>query len=330
MIIRLFKSIQTPPLFLIPLLSLLAVYMAFRTNTLHLLSDTNHGPLYSLLVSIPVWQSKWAVFSLVYVVFTSQIYFFNYIINRYEVLYKRSNIPAILFLLLYACIPEFLMLSPFLILNSLIPVLLYSLFGIYKSERPLAFAFDAGFILSLMILFYIPSVLLIPFLFIGIAILRPFSTREWLATLAGIVVPIILMITILILIDNLKLLYQGYGKENWLPVLKFNTINFKYLITGAVIAFILGLSALKLSGNYYKNIIRTRKFQLCFILLFLFLILIIILPVQHSVSRFNLLITPVTLLLSYYFLTIKKNWWFEFLTFLLIGLIIFNNLKINY
>src|SRR5690606_40357953 len=50
--------------------------------------------------------------------FTSQIYFFNYVVNRYEVLYKKSNIPAIVYLMLYACVPEFLMLSPFLILKD--------------------------------------------------------------------------------------------------------------------------------------------------------------------------------------------------------------------
>ena len=329
MIIRLFKSIQTPPLFLIPVLSLLVIYIAFRTITLNLLHDTSHGPLYSLLISIPVWQSDGSVMALVFILFTSQIYFFNYVVNRYEVLYKKSNIPAIVYLMLYACVPEFLMLSPFLILNSLLPVLLYSLFGIYKSERPLAFAFDTGFIMSLMILFYIPSIILIPFLFTGIAILRPFNSREWIAALAGIAVPFILLITILILMDNRQLIYPAFNSDKWIPVLQFKTINFRYLITGIVIAFILGLSALKLSANYYKNIIRTRKYQLCFILLLLFLILIITLPLQQSVSRFNLLIIPISLFLSYYFLTIKKNWWFEFLTFLIIGLILLNNLRIS-
>lgn len=318
-----------PPLFLIPLLSFITVFMTFRINELHLVFDKNHGPLYFLLISLPLLQFKWVSFAIVFILLTTQIFFFNFVVNRYEVLYKKSNIPAIVYLLLYACIPEFLMLSPFLILNSLLPALFYSLFGIYKSERPMAFAFDAGFVLALMILFYIPSVILVPFLFTGIAILRPFSTREWITAFLGMIVPFILMLTVLILLEKLPFFYEGYHNDDWMPVFNPHSIEKKYWIAGSAIAMMFILSIVKISKNYYKNIIRTRKYQLCFMLLFLFVVIIVILPIQNTPARFNLLISPVALFLSYYFLTIKKNWWFEVLTLILLSLILLNYLNFS-
>ncbi|MBS1765419.1 MAG: hypothetical protein JSS90_10680 [Bacteroidetes bacterium] len=329
MIIRLFKSAQTPPLFLVPLLSLIIVFMSFRINDLHLIKDVSHGPLYLLLTEIPVLQVRWVILSLVFFLVTTQIYFFNYVVNRYEVLFKKSNIPAIVFFLLYACIPDFLIFSPFLIINSFLTILLYSLFGIYKSESPLAHAFDTGFVLAMMILFYTPAVILVPFLFISIAILRPFSSREWISTLIGIAVPFVLMITVLTVMDKLQFLKAGYHDHEWIPVLKLNMLETKYLITALAITFMIVLSMLKLSKNYFKNIIRTRKFQLCFMLLLLFVFVIVMLPIQHTPARYSLLITPVALFLSYYFLTIKKMWWFELLTILLLSIIALNYMSLS-
>lgn len=321
LIVRLFKSSQTPPLFLVPVITLALVFLNTYTQGVVIIKDMNHGLLYALLIDSNITSVKWAVPSLIFVLITTQAYLFNLLINRFEVLYKSSNIPVIIFIVLYGLLPGFLALSPFLLVNTLMPVALWKIFTMYKSERPVTRAFDTGIVFSLMILCYLPMALLVVFMFLCIAILRPFNWREWAASVLGLLTPAILLFTFLLVTDNLHLRNTEVNTDSWLPVIKWHAVKLHYMIPAVSIAIILFLSFLKLYANYSKNVIRMRKFQLCFMLLFIFLLMIILIPVQQSVTRFIVLIPPVCLFLSYYFIAIHKNWWFEFLSTVFILLI---------
>lgn len=321
LIIRLFKSSQTPPLFLVPVITLLLVLFNIYTQGVVIIKDMNHGVLYALLLDSKIVGIKWAVPALIFVLITIQAYLFNTLINRFEVLYKSSNIPVIIFIILYGLIPDFLSLSPFILVNTLMPLALWKIFALYKSERPVTRAFDTGFVFSLMILCYLPMALLVVFMYLCIAILRPFNWREWVASALGLATPAILLFTILLVTNKMHLRITEVNTDTWLPVIKLQSLSWHYILPALVIAIILFLSFLKLYANYSKNVIRMRKFQLCFMLLLIFLLLIILIPVQQSAARFSLLIPPLCLFLSYYFIAIRKVWWFEILSTVFILLI---------
>lgn len=321
LIIRLFKSSQTPPLFLVPVITLLLVLFNIYTQGVVIIKDMNHGVLYALLLDSKIDGIKWAVPALIFVLITIQAYLFNTLINRFEVLYKNSNIPVIIFIILYGLIPDFLSLSPFILVNTLMPLALWKIFALYKSERPVTRAFDTGFVFSLMILCYLPMALLVVFMYLCIAILRPFNWREWVASALGLATPAILLFTILLVTNKMHLRITEVNTDTWLPVIKLQSLSWHYILPALVIAIILFLSFLKLYANYSKNVIRMRKFQLCFMLLLVFLLLIILIPVQQSAARFSLLIPPICLFLSYYFIAIRKIWWFEILSTVFILLI---------
>lgn len=321
LIIRLFKSSQTPPLFLVPVITLLLVLFNIYTQGVVIIKDMNHGVLYALLLDSKIDGIKWAVPALIFVLITIQAYLFNTLINRFEVLYKNSNIPVIIFIILYGLIPDFLSLSPFILVNTLMPLALWKIFALYKSERPVTRAFDTGFVFSLMILCYLPMALLVVFMYLCIAILRPFNWREWVASALGLATPAILLFTILLVTNKMHLRITEVNTDTWLPVIKLQSLSWHYILPALVIAIILFLSFLKLYANYSKNVIRMRKFQLCFMLLLIFLLLIILIPVQQSAARFSLLIPPLCLFLSYYFIAIRKVWWFEILSTVFILLI---------
>jgi len=321
LIIRLFKSSQTPPLFLVPVITLLLVLFNIYTQGVVIIKDMNHGVLYALLLDSKIDGIKWAVPALIFVLITIQAYLFNTLINRFEVLYKNSNIPVIIFIILYGLIPDFLSLSPFILVNTLMPLALWKIFALYKSERPVTRAFDTGFVFSLMILCYLPMALLVVFMYLCIAILRPFNWREWVASALGLATPAILLFTILLVTNKMHLRITEVNTDTWLPVIKLQSLSWHYILPALVIAVILFLSFLKLYANYSKNVIRMRKFQLCFMLLLVFLLLIILIPVQQSAARFSLLIPPICLFLSYYFIAIRKIWWFEILSTVFILLI---------
>ena len=321
LIVRLFKSSQTPPLFLVPVITLLLVLFNIYTQGVVIIKDMNHGVLYALLLDSKIDGIKWAVPALIFVLITIQAYLFNTLINRFEVLYKNSNIPVIIFIILYGLIPDFLSLSPFILVNTLMPLALWKIFALYKSERPVTRAFDTGFVFSLMILCYLPMALLVVFMYLCIAILRPFNWREWVASALGLATPAILLFTILLVTNKMHLRITEVNTDTWLPVIKLQSLSWHYILPALVIAVILFLSFLKLYANYSKNVIRMRKFQLCFMLLLVFLLLIILIPVQQSAARFSLLIPPICLFLSYYFIAIRKIWWFEILSTVFILLI---------
>jgi hypothetical protein len=324
MILRTFKSAQPAPLFLIPVFCLIAVIAAYLKNTAFLVYDLQHGFLYALLLKLPLLQQRWICEVFSFLMLSFQALYFNYIINKQEVLYKQSNLPAALYVLIFSTIPDFLVFNPFLLINCLLPVIIYKTFLLYKSEQTLSVAFDSCFLIAIATMIYFPAVLLLIFYLVSLSILRPFSWREWVTSFLGFMLPWFLVWTVLFLMNQSDLLLPPEPVRAWKPVLLLSTITKQHFITGIFYIGVLLLALGKLRTNFYKNVIKMRKFQLCFLVLFLLMLIIVLVPLQHSVSRFNLIVLPLTLFLSYYFVSIKKSWWFELLFLFMLALILFN------
>ena len=92
LIIRLFKSSQTPPLFLVPVITLLLVLFNIYTQGVVIIKDMNHGVLYALLLDSKIDGIKWAVPALIFVLITIQAYLFNTLIDRFEVLSSSMDL----------------------------------------------------------------------------------------------------------------------------------------------------------------------------------------------------------------------------------------------
>jgi len=327
MLIRVFKSPQTVTLFAVPLLCALVVVFAFSVNHQFVIYDSSHGVLYSLLLQLPGTSLKWTCGIISFALITYQVLFFNHIISLHEVLYKPSNLPALMHLISLALLPSFLCFSPFLFINSLLLLSIHKTLQLYKAETALGLAFDTCFIIAGMTMLYSPCILFLLFFIISLSILRPFNWREWLVALMGFITPWILIWVILFLMDKQGSVHMFDDVQHLKPLVKLHTLSKANTVTAAGILILMVLSLFKLRNNYFKNVIKMRKYQLCILILLIITLLIVFIPFQHSEARFSLLAVPVSVLLAYYFIALKRSFFYELLFSLIIALLVYNYIQ---
>ncbi len=323
MLIRFFKSTQPLALFILPVFAL--VWVAFslfhKGNPLFVLP---YGLISALFPGYSITCSVWLATLIVSLLVSVQAIYFNKLISKFDVLYKASNLPALVYVTLACLFPEFVILSPFLLINLVLLWLLHKTLMLYKSDTSLGSCFDICFLISLVCMLYFPSIILLGFFLISLSILQPFSWRDYAVSLIGFVTPWFLVITGLFLSDKQTLLTSLLNVENVKPVLIVQSLTQKSWVALGVIALLLIISLYRLRSNYYKNVIKTRNYQLTFLLLLIAGVIMILVPVNHSLSRFALLVIPLSVFISYYFLTIKKNWLAETVFVLLLMVLLYN------
>lgn len=313
MFIRFFKSAQPAALFILPLLSALFVLMVYLLNKNSIIVDESHGILYSLFLLIPAISLKWVSALVVFALITFQAIYFNRIVSAFEVLYKPSNLPALIYIVLACLLPAFIGLHPFILINTLLLWILQKIFRLYKNDESLGICFDIGFLVSILSMIYYPCIFLFIFYLLTLSILRPFIWREWAVSLMGIIAPWFLLWVVLFLSDRAQLFYDVFNPSNYKPVVLLNSLTKKYIITISSVALLLFLSLLRLRSNYFKNVIKTRNYQISIFILLIVTSFIVLIPYHHSETRFTLLLIPLSAFISYFFLAAKRIWFAELL-----------------
>jgi hypothetical protein len=327
MLIRIFKSPQTVTLFAMPLLCALVVAFAFSVNSQYVIYDSSHGVLYSLLLQLPGTSFKWTCSIISFALITYQVLFFNRIISVHEVLYKPTNLPALMHLVSLSLLPSFLCFSPFLFINSLLLLAIHKTFQLYKADGALGLSFDACFIIAGITMLYSPCILFLLFFIISLSILRPFNWREWIVAAMGFITPWILLWVILFLMDKQNGVHMFDDVQHLKPLVKLKTLSRANTITAISVLSLVSLSLLKLRTNYFKNVIKMRKYQLCVLILMIVSLLIVFIPFEHSEARFSLLAVPFSVLLAYYFMALKRAFVYELLFTLIVVLFIYNYMQ---
>lgn len=327
MVIRFFKSRQ-------PLVNVLFVLVAIIIWSLNYnrftIETGNPGTFYNSLLRWITPDHKFIYFLLGLILIISQTIHINFICNKYEVLYKNSYLPGVLFLLLSCSIPQFVSFHPVLIVNSMLLFILNKIFRLYKNDSPLAWDFDACVLLSIMTLFYLPSVIFLLLYAVSLIILRPFSWRDWVVGMMGFVTPLFFVLLFYFLTDSLyeiKNLLHSVAITNKLNIKNAVPEGYPFIIIWTSAMFIVSL--LKLRMNFLKNTAKTRSYQWIILFLTAISLLMIIASPDEPLFRFSILCIPLSIVISYYFLTTKKIWITEPILYLLIAFILYNYVTIK-
>jgi hypothetical protein len=323
--IRFFKSPQPATLFIIPIIVL--VLWASRLSFFVPVADHTGLPLWAMIASIFSSLPSWLNYIFLAALVSSQAVYFNILLNKHEVLYKNSYLPALIFALLISSNVHFLEFHPVHFVNLIAMRVFDRLFSLYKNESPVSPLFDSAFLAGTAALIYLPALILFPVLILSISILRPFSLREWLIIIISFFLPFFFTAVILFWQRDLVSVVSAY--MNQFRQMQFHLINERSLPLFSLAIyclFLLLISLLKLRLNFYKNVIRTRNFQQVFFF-FLILALVAIAIVQPvRVINFAFLAIPMSLLIGYYFMSAKKRMWmYEFSLWLLIAFVVWNH-----
>ena len=260
---------------------------------------------------------------------TGQALHLNYILNRHEVFFKQSWLPAFIYLIIATQFKDFVEFSPLLVVNTLFILFLDKIFALYKNQKTIGITFDAALLISIIALIYAPALLFLLLFFISVAILKSITWRDLSIGIVGMLVPFSLVIVGYFMSGNLLLFLNQY-KSTFSNGFIFS--NFKlnnYLIAISIILFVLLLAVMKLRRNYLKNVTKSRLCQqiiLLFILLGTFTIPLIS---KVAFQDYFIFIIPVSSVIAYYFLDGKKIIYQELLMWLLISNWIYTHLFIS-
>ncbi len=324
MILSIFKKSRPASFLLVPVTALIFFILGWMGDSG--LVIINPMPFYNLFLwmvsPLPIWSL--GVIALLMVLL--QVFHFNKLIEKHEILYKNSYLPGWFYLIFSILIPSFVSFHPILFANTISLFALDKIFRIYKNPNPQALIFDAGLLFSLASLFYLPSVLFFVFLAASLLVIKTFNLREWIIGFAGLLIPYLLILVWYFFTGTMD---EFISKLTYRPLTNlWNTEGLLlegYRATIIVVVILFLLALWKLRANYFKNVIRIRRYQQVMLMYLLIGFCTMAISPSEDPYRFAILVPPVALLIAYYFLAIRKEW----LTEVLFGLL-FIVLLVNY
>jgi hypothetical protein len=323
--IRLFKSLHPSVYFTLVVMAIILWIPGFFKEPFLVASQKGFliAAINDLLLTIP--SGLLAVLTIILICL--EALYLNAVVNRHGVLYKNTNLPAVMYILLMSFNRDVIGFHIIHLVNLGTIFLLDKLFSLFKNESSTSTIFDCGLLVALLSMFYVPAAGLLIFLLIALIVMRPFIAREWLVAVVGFLVPYLFLAVYYFFTDKLSqeinstLQLSVFGIPQRLIIIFFKEPD--YLLFSLYLGFVLFLALLKLSANFFKNSIKTRATQQ--ILLFLSIVLVAVSFLLQSATMFYYLqlTIPFSVFLAYYYATAKKRlWMYEFSFWIFIGLIV--------
>src|SRR5688572_20896260 len=176
-------------------------------------------PLYNIIYELLSGMPHWVIVLAGILLTTSQVFHLNYVVNKHEVLYKNSYLPALFYMLFLVIIPQFLTFHPVLIANTILIFVLDKLFQIYKNPAPMSLVFDTCFLISIVALVYLPAISFVLLIALSVLILKTFSWRDWIVGFTGLLLPFFFTFIYFFWVDGLAELkekfYPGNIRQLW-------------------------------------------------------------------------------------------------------------------
>jgi hypothetical protein len=327
MLVSTFRAARLAILFLVPILTAVLWLPAFYSPFQPELS-VMPMPFFKVVMLIFSWPS-WLLNVIAIGFISAQAIYLNTIINNNEVLYKDTNLPALVYPLVISFTPQLLWLHPILFANFFILFTLNRIYSTYKHPNPLNRFFDIGFLIALASLFYFPAIFLILLVFAGLTIIRPFVWREWVASLIGLLLPYFFISIYYFWNDTLDYLWLKVIPSQISHTLILHDFYSYVDKTGiATTGLLVVLALMRLRANFTKNAIRTRDYQKVLTYFLLITILIYILTEDNYSYSIAITAIPVAVLVAYYFLTLRKKWVYEGIFYTWVVTIILSLIKV--
>ena len=324
MFISIFKSNRPAVLILLPFVASAMWVFAFISPVPMVVENTM--PLYGLLARL-LGEQSFAANSFAVLLLVVQSIILNNIVSKNMILNRDNFLPSLLYLVIMSSCPSLLTLHPVLFANLFLIIAVSRILKIYRQESIFSNVFDAGFLIGIASLFYFPAVLLFPFIWVAIIILRPFAWREWIIPLTGLAVPYFFVGVYYFWLDGLA---QFWHECIVVPIVDKSyhiVLNKSYYYLIGISLIILFLSFRDISKGMNTNAVRAKKFLGVLVWLFIFSLLSVLAAPSYSINYFALTAIPVSVFITGYFLSAKSRLWPELIFLLLIGAVIYVQVK---
>lgn len=270
-------------------------------------------------------KSLWAFHILSFLLMFYQCLLFNSITYRNKLYNDSTYVPALIYGLLMNLSFGMYSLSPILISTTFILLALNNVFKQVefrmKADEPIL---NIGIYLGVATLFYLPAGL---FGIITLAILVIFSStigRRYLLVIYGLILPPLLIVGYYLLINGIGPAWNIFTTKIFNP----NKLEYQNLQS---LLLLVGIPVLFLFFGFVRVFQRTRfsNYQMRLIklvVLWLLLSLIILYWAELLIASFILFVPPFAIIITHYFLLVKKKFKVEFIfLFFIVGIVVLNN-----
>ena len=279
--------------------------------------------LFSILFFIPSFftlqfqsiENQFPFYSILLLLISATLTFFhsiglNNLIYDKDIIKKPNFVLAFVFLLLNT---TFVINHKMMLISFVLLFFLNYLLKLYKQKQPFALVFNAGILLSILSL-YIPNILLLfPIIFISSLI---FGNMDWRV----ITISILSLFTPYFFLWSYQIFTQT---ELYFPIFEFDFKLFNFNIEElelnqkiwfSVLLLVSLLSFFELFRWIYKKSIKSRESFTIIILYFIFSMFIFLFSEKEE--SVILIVTPLSIIISNYFVYHKKIRLSEFIFFL--------------
>ena len=236
----------------------------------------------------------------------------NNLIYEKDVIKKANFVVGVVYLLLTT---PFINNLQMVVFSFGLLYFLYSLLEMFKKKKPFSLAFNSSMILSIISIFFPNILLLFPLIIIALIIFGNIDWRCLIISLVAIIVPYLFLWTYQSVTNN-TLLMPNIELEFQFNLLKIPDFSISEILWFSVLGIIILRSVLELFLWMYKKSIRSRASFLLISFYLLFSILIFLFS-KNSESVF-LIICPLSIIISNFFVYFKYSKISEFLFLLLL------------
>lgn len=236
-----------------------------------------------------------------------QALYFNYLVNYYRIMSKSSYLPAFSFLLVSSMFVEFTLLSAALVANTFLLFALAKVFAWYKKDKVTGAVFDTTFLVSVASLFFFPYLVFFLFVLVSLAMLRPFSLRDYLIAIVGLLLPYYFLGVYFFWHNQLP----EFISSLVISELRFDTKamerSTRILALGIPVVSILIWSAFFIQSNLFRMVVQVRNYLMVFVVFFTAGLLTLLIQFNGEIYHFAWLAIPAGLAFAFFFAEVKRK-----------------------
>ena len=249
----------------------------------------------------------------------------NIVLNDSKMYSKSGFTTGFAYILLSGMLINAYALTPALLTITLIILVLKNAFSLYNNPSAKGLIFNIGFISTVSVICYQPSILLLVAVMFALGILRAFRAAEWLILFFGMIAPAYLLLSGLFLFDKMNLLPMFLPKIHFAvsiakdPWYWFNLSTIVVLVVAGLILWY---------PNSNRMVIQTRKNWVVMLVLSLLLLLGVFAFNANSHFTEVLCLVPMAAFLSNYFLYTRRSILANFLVLVSAAVIVHHHFQL--
>jgi hypothetical protein len=214
-VVFIFRDKSIINIFFLVILSVAIHAQLFITDPV-VLVNKNDGYISILLSNYLTNISPTILFIAYQLIILLQAIRLNMVLTDFRMFQTTNYVTAMTYILFTGIISQWSSISAALISNSLVLWIFILLSRLYNNQNPRTLLFNIGMLVSLTIIAYHPTAILIMVVLFALAVVRPFRLVEWILLLMGVLLPYYFLAAYLFLTDQIKTIV------NYSPLLRLH------------------------------------------------------------------------------------------------------------